>query len=438
MLDRLLFKQIDNSALIVFRVCFGLLVFLESFGAILTGWINRILITPEFTFSFIGFEWLQPLPGYWMYVYYVVMGLFGLFVMLGYKYRLSIIAFTVMWAATYFMQKSSYNNHYYLLILLSAIMAFLPANTYFSVDAKRKPSIKKQSMPQWCSLVFIVQMGIVYTYASIAKMYPDWLDATVVEILMKSKQNYYFIGDILQQHWVHYVIAYSGIIFDLFIVPLLLWKPTRKYAFFVSVCFHLFNSIVFQVGIFPYMSLALMLFFFEPETIRNIFFKKKKLFQKNDVILPKRKTYFKLLFFIYFSVQLLLPLRHWVIQDDVIWTEEGHRLSWRMMLRAKSGTVSYKIVDKANGKTIPIKLEDYLSKKQRNGASTKPDVIWQFSQYLKQKFKEEGKDVSVYVNCKVKVNGKPFQQLINPDVDIASVKWNVFSHNDWILPSKQD
>lgn len=137
MLNCFLFKHIDNSALIVFRIIFGLLIFLESVGAIFTGWIKRTLIDPEFTFSFIGFEWLQPLPGNWMYIYYLIMGIFGFCVMIGYKYRVSIIAFTILWTATYLMQKTSYNNHYYLLILLSAIMVFLPAHNYFSVDAKK-------------------------------------------------------------------------------------------------------------------------------------------------------------------------------------------------------------------------------------------------------------------------------------------------------------
>ena len=438
MFNKLLFKQIDNSALIVFRVFFGLLIFLESIGAIFTGWVKQVLIAPEFTFSFIGFEWLQPLSGHWMYVYYVVMGVFGLFVMLGYKYRLSIIGFTIMWTVTYLMQKSSYNNHYYLLILLSSIMVFMPANRCFSVDAKRKPTIIKNAMPQWCSLVFVLQMGIVYTYASIAKMYPDWLDTTVVEILMKSKQHYYLIGDILQEQWVHYVIAYIGILFDLLIVPLLLFKSTRKYAFFAAVFFHLFNSIVFQVGVFPYMSLALMVFFFKPETIRNIFLKKKKLYNENGAIVPKKNSYVTFLLLIYFSVQLLLPLHHWAIKDNVLWTEEGHRMSWRMMLRVKSGIITYKVVDKANGKAIPIQWDDYLTKKQKSGASTKPDVIWQFSQYLKKLFKANGRDVAVYVKCKVSVNGKPFKPLIDPNVDLASVKWNTFSHNDWILPLNQN
>src|SRR5690554_3873227 len=178
MLNKFLFKHIDNSSLIVFRIIFGLLCFLESVGAIYTGWIKRTLIDPEFTFSFIGLEFLQPLPGNWMYAYYAIMGLFGLCIMLGYKYRFSAIMFTLMWAATYFMQKASYNNHYYLLILLSAFMVFLPANRYYSIDAKNNPNIKQLSMPNWCRLVFIFQMLIVYTYGSLARFYPGWLDTS--------------------------------------------------------------------------------------------------------------------------------------------------------------------------------------------------------------------------------------------------------------------
>jgi len=291
-------------------------------------------------------------------------------------------------------------------------------------------------MPQWCSLVFILQMGIVYTYASIAKMYPDWLDTTVVEMLMKGKHQYYIIGDLLQQKWLHYCLTYIGILFDLLIVPLMLWKSTRRYAFFAAVFFHIFNSIIFQIGIFPYMSLALMLFFFEPSTIRKIFLKKKVLYQKEATVIPKYSLLFTSMMLLYFSIQIVLPLRHLMLKDDVLWTEEGHRMSWRMMLRAKSGTVNYRVVDKATNTRIPIRLDDYLTIKQKRIAATKPDIIWQFSQYLKQKFDAEGIDVSVFVNCKIMVNGSPSQALIDPEIDLAAETWNPYKHSDWILTSK--
>lgn len=291
-------------------------------------------------------------------------------------------------------------------------------------------------MPSWCKWVFVVQLFILYTYASIAKLYPDWLDASVPALLMRSKADYPIIGGLLQQNWIHYGIAYGGILFDGLIIPLLLFKPTRKYAFFASIFFHLFNSIVFQIGIFPYLSLAFSLFFFEPKTIRDIFLKKKPYYNSDEVIIPKYGNILVYFFTVYFLVHIALPLRHHFFKDDVLWTEEGHRLSWRMMLRAKSGNTRYRVIDEATNQQIPIKLDDYLTKKQQRGASTKPDIIWQFAQHLKKDFAKKGKSVKVYVRSHVSVNGKPSKQLIDPNVDLANEEWHHFKHHDWILPSK--
>lgn len=438
MLNNWLFKHIDNSSLVVFRIIFGLLCFLESVGAIFTGWIKRTLVAPDFTFNFIGFEFLQPLPGDGMYYYYLVMGLFGLLIMVGYKYRFSMFAFTIMWSATYLMQKSSYNNHYYLLMLLSAIMVCLPANKYASIDAKINPEIKSYSMPQWCRWVIILQLFIVYTYASVAKLYPDWLDTSVIELMMRGKKNYLIVGDFLQYKWLHYILAYGGILFDGLIVPLLLFKPTRKYAFLASIFFHMFNSIIFQIGIFPYLSLAFTLFFFPAEKIQKLFLKKKPFYSSEEIRIPNYNSILITVFLIYFIIQIGLPLRHHFIEDNVLWTEEGHRLSWRMMLRVKNGQTTYWVENKDTGKRSYIDLNKYLSVKQKRSASTKPDVMWQFAQRLKEEFKSKGEDVAVYINSKVSVNGKPYKTLIDPTIDIANVEWDVFKHSNWILPSKEE
>jgi len=430
-----LFRHRDNSALIVFRIIFGFLCLAESIGAILTGWVKKTLIEPQFTFTFIGFEWLQPLPGYWMYAYYIVMGFFGLLIMIGYKYRWSTLAFAIMWTATYLMQKSSYNNHYYLLCLLSFIMAVLPAHHYASVDAKQHPEIKKTSMPYWVWLIIILQLFIVYTYGAIAKIYPDWLNTTVLEILMKSKQHYYVVGDLLQKKWMHYFLTYGGILFDGLVVPLLLWKPTRKLAFGASIFFHLFNSFVFQVGIFPYLSLAFCLFFFDSKIVNNLFIKRKPYYNEAEIIIPKYAPILVSVFSIYVAFQMLLPLRHHVIEDNVLWTEEGHRMAWRMMLRTKAGSTSYKVVDKDSNEVIQVNLNDYLTQKQQRGATTKPDVIWQFAQHLKQEYAKQGKDVQVFVSAYVSINSRPYKQLVNPEIDLASVPWSHFKHSYWLLPS---
>lgn len=439
MLNRWLFKRIDNSGLVVFRVFFGLLIAIEAFQAIFTGWVRRTMMEPNFTFNFIGFDFLQPLPGNGMIWYYTILGIFGLLVMVGYKYRFSMFCYGVMWSAVYLMQKSSYNNHYYLLMLLCMIMLFLPANRWLSVDAWRKPEIRCIYMPRWVWIFIVLQLWIVYTYASIAKIYPDWLDGSFPAYLMKTKDDYWLVGDFLQKWWVRYAIAYFGICFDLLNVPLLLWKRTRIYAFIAAIFFHLFNSFIFHIGIFPYLSLAFIIFFFPAKTINKVFLRgKKEFYDKGEVVVPSYRNALVAVMAIWFIIQISLPLRHWFIKDDVLWTEESHRLSWRMMLRGKGGHEQFKVVEKGKTDTIFIDNKEYLSRKQLRAMPSKPDLIWQFAQRLKKEYAEKGKDVEVYVEGKVSVNGGAYYPLIDPKVDLAAEKWHPFKHHDWILPSPLD
>lgn len=439
MLNRWLFKQIDNSALVVFRVFFGLLICIEAWGAIFTGWIRRTLIEPQFTFNFIGFEFLQPLPGNGMLWYYGVMGLVGIFVMVGFKYRLSMLTYGLMWSSVYLMQKSSYNNHYYLLMLLCMIMFFLPAHRWLSIDAWRDKTLRSISMPRWVWLVIVAQLWIVFTYAAIAKIYPDWLDGTLPAILMKGKKDYWLVGEFLQKDWIRYVIAYFGLLFDLLIIPALLWSRTRLPAFFIAIFFHLFNSFIFHIGIFPYLSLAFSLFFFPSEKINQWFlFRRKPYYNEGEIIVPNYKKPLVVILAGWFIIQIGLPLRHWFFQDNVLWTEEGHRLSWRMMLRARTGRSTFKVVEKGTSDTIIINKAKYLSRKQLRAINSKPDMLWQFSQRLKDEYSEQGKEVEIYIDSKVGVNGRPLRRFIDPKVDMAKVKWDHFKHKDWILPSQLD
>lgn len=437
MFNKLLFQKVDNSSLIIFRIFFGILISLECFGAIATGWVKRNLIDPKYNFPFIDFEWLQPLPGSGMYFYYILMGILGLFIAFGFKYKASIITFTILWTAIYLMQKTAYNNHYYLLILISFLMCFFPAHRSNSIDVKIKPELETNSMYSYIKWVIVLQLFIVYVYASVAKMYGDWLDFSMIKVLMQPKKDYVLVGDVLQQPWVHTFIGTAGILFDLLIIPALLWKPTRKASFLISIFFHLFNSFIFQIGIFPYLALVFSVFFFEPETIRSIFFKSKKPFTSfNKIVVPNYKNNLLLLIWIYFIVQLLLPVRHYVIEDNVLWTEEGHRMSWRMMLRSRVGKGNFKIVDKNTGQIIKITPKNYLTTSQERKVFAYPDFTWQFAQYLKMDFEIKNIDVAVYLDDSlISINGKPFEPFLDSTTDLAAEPWKRLQHHTWILPS---
>lgn len=256
--------------------------------AIFHGWIDAILIKSRFTFNFIGFDFLQPLPGNGMYYYFGLIGLTGIGIMLGFKYRMNIILFTFLLSGVYFMQKDVYYNHYYLLLIISSVMIFLPANQEKSFDVKLGFVQKNSTIPQWIVLFFITLIGILYTYAAIAKFYPDWLDGTFTKILLQRITARPYLLELFSQKWFYVSFAYAGLLFDLFIVPLLLFKRTRKFAFVISVLFHLFNSYTLRIGIFPYLALSFSVFFFEPNKIRQLFFR-ESIQVKNNLNFYKKK-----------------------------------------------------------------------------------------------------------------------------------------------------
>src|SRR5699024_8473045 len=110
------------------------------------------------------------LPPFWMYTFFVVMGLMGVGVLIGYKYRWSMGIFTIMWTYLHLMHKTGYNNHYYLLILLCIFMWIAPARHYLSADAKQNPALRRSLLSPWIPCFIILQMRIVYVFATTAKI----------------------------------------------------------------------------------------------------------------------------------------------------------------------------------------------------------------------------------------------------------------------------
>lgn len=443
-----LFEKVDNAKLIVFRIFFGLLVMIECWGAIATGWVQETFVDVNFTFNFIGFDWTQALIGETMYVVYAIMGFLGLLIMLGAAYRTAIIGFFLLWSLTYFMQKSHYNNHYYLMMLVSFLMIWMPANNYLSIDANINSRIRSQMVSRWHYLVFQILISCVYFFAAIAKLTPGWLNNHFLPIRLASSANWFemkfgenLFSEFLRNRDLAQFLSYAGLGFDFLIVPLLLFKPTRKLAFVAAVFFHLFNSITLQIGIFPYFALALCIFFFDSDEIKRIFipFKPRNVMDERVKVSSKTRRLVLWFISIFTVLQIYLPIRHYFIPDDVLWTEEGHRMAWRMMLRSKMGT-GYFVTHLPDGGRQHENLMKYLAPHQIGDVKTKPDMIWQFAQILKKEYQKQGYDnVQVYYkNSKLRINDGPYFDFIDPNVDLANTKWSYFGHQEWILPSPDD
>ncbi|MGD1846675.1 MAG: HTTM domain-containing protein [Salibacteraceae bacterium] len=430
----------DSSPLVAWRIVFGLLIFLEGAGAIATGWVRRTLVEPDFTFSFLDFPWLQPLPGYGMYYYFGVMALFGLGVMLGYRYRIAIAGYTILWAGAYFMQKSHYNNHYYLLLLLLILMNLVPAHRSFSLDVQQGRVSKSLTCPKWCTGIFVAELAIVFFYAAVAKMYPDWLAGRPVEIWMSRRADWPIIGPILSSEFGKWSLVYGGLFYDLLVIPMLLWRPTRVFASLLSVFFHGFNSAVFHIGIFPYLMMGALVLFYPPNAVRKRFFPKRPEADLSLVEHPRKMPMVLSSFIaVWIMFQIALPLRHWLIEGDVHWTEEGHRLSWHMMTRSKSGRASFTVKNPDTGIVVRIRNSNYLTDDQQRAMATRPDCIWQYAQVLEAAWQDSGwAKVEVYTSSYASLNGRKMQRFIDPKVNLAAEEWVWFGHKDWVMPLLED
>mgnify|MGYP002626303798 FL=1 len=231
-------------------------------------------------------------------------------------------------------------------------------------------------------------------------------------------------------------------------------------AFIFVLLFHGINFLIFSIGIFPALSISLTLLFFAPEFPRNMIEwlrSKTKLVGKLETWWQKQldswgsqkigapdywqnapnwRPVISIAIILVCIFHLLVPFRHHLFPGNVAWTEEGHRYSWRMMLRSKHAYGQYVIV-KENGTKERIKPQDLLSPKQARKVFTHPDMILQFAHHLRDQYEVKGEAVEVYAEVKVKLNHRKYQEYIRPDVDLAKVEWSMFKHSDWILPLEE-
>jgi hypothetical protein len=125
-------------------------------------------------------------------------------------------------------------------------------------------------------------------------------------------------------------------------------------------------------------------------------------------------------------------LRHLLYPGDVAWTEEGHRFSWRMKLRDKSGSVQLRVRDSVTGKEWIDSLDE-LTKRQRRKMATHPDMLLQYAHHLARRHAAEGRTVEVYAAAEVSLNGREQQLLVDPGVDLSKEPRNLWPAS-WILP----
>lgn len=405
------------------------------------GWIRSYYIRPDFLFTYYGFSWVRPWPGDWMYAHVTLLGVLGFFIAIGLFYRVSTVLFFPLFTYLFLLDQANYLNHFYFVSLISFLMMFLPAHRWASVDAWLRPSLRSQTTPFWCLWILKAQLAVVYIGAGVAKINDDFLNGQPMRMWLAERGGDrllgWHIGEYLTEEWAVWFFSYGGLLFDLFIVPALIWKRTRIFAFVAVLFFHLMNAFLFDIGIFPWFSIAATLLYLPPNWPRRLMrsLRPATMFDTaaHESASPSRRNAVIGFVAIYMLVQILVPLRHFLYPGTVHWTEEGHRFSWHMKLRDKDAEGKFWTLDKATGGRSPVRLRDYLSPRQAGKMLKTPDMILQFAHHLKDEFRKKGRDIEVYAEIMVSLNSREPQLMIDPEVNLADVE-RTLGHATWILP----
>ena len=421
--DRFISSPVDIASLAAFRFLFGAMMAAAMIRFLAKGWVTQFYVAPKYYFSYPGFAWVHPWPDPWMHVHFILLAVFALGIAFGFFYRLCATLFFVGFTYVELIDQTNYLNHYYLISLLSGLMIFLPAHRAWSVDAWRKPELRLDVVPAWTLNLLRFQVGIVYFFAGVAKLNPDWLfRAEPLGIWLAARSDLPVIGHWLGQHWVAFGASWFGAAFDLSIVFFLLWKRSRALAYLAVVFFHLMTLLLFNIGMFPWVMLVAATVFFSPDWARK-FLRSTNIQHPINRAVQTSRTQPALLVVlgVYAAIQLALPLRSFFYTTPTGWSYAGFNCSWRVMIVEKTGYVEFNAFDPVSERRWKILTEDYLTPRQEALMAQDPDLIHEMARHLAADLESRGfKQIQIRADAFATLNGRPSQRLIDPNVNLAA------------------
>ncbi|HEY8379485.1 MAG TPA: HTTM domain-containing protein, partial [Nannocystis sp.] len=242
-LARRLFAPVDIASLVWFRVAFGLLLLVEVLRHADT--IAPTYIRPAFHFTYYGFDWIRPWPGDGMYLHFAVLGLAAACLAVGFCYRLAAAVCFLGLGYWFLLEQARYQSYFYLLTLLGFLMIFVPAHRAFSIDAWRDRELAARTVPAWALWLLRAQIAVPFVFAGLARLNGDWLRGEPVRMWLAARADWPLVGSLFTREWAVYLFSYGELLFDLLVVPALLWQRTRPYAFAAALLLALVHSAVF-------------------------------------------------------------------------------------------------------------------------------------------------------------------------------------------------
>ncbi|KAJ8318861.1 hypothetical protein KUTeg_003952 [Tegillarca granosa] len=242
-----------------------------------------------------------------------------------------------------------------------------------------------------------------------------------------------------------FIVHLCGWALDMFGGFLLFFDKTRPYATFFVVQFHLMNSQMFHIGMFPYTMLASTPMFFyadwpkyllrklppflhsfvpmvtEPQPSVHCIYNKEDIKPENDKDKPGTQSKMKpptsasryhkistIITVLYIAEQCFLPYSHFITQGYNNWTQGLYGYSWDMMAFIGKGASRW---------------------------ASHADMLKQHATCLADRLKNyDINNVEIYFDIWKSVNKRFQQRMFDPRVDIVTAPWSPFEKSSYVMP----
>ncbi|XP_071547646.1 vitamin K-dependent gamma-carboxylase [Panulirus ornatus] len=480
-LTRLLHRPCDPASLAATRIMFGLLMMLDvpqerGMGVADVRWGD-----PD-TCRFPLFPSLTPLLLPYMVLIYGLMFVCAALMALGWRWRASCSAFVFAYWYLFLLDKSLWNNHSYLYGLLASILLVSDPHRCWSMDSRRgREDVGDSHAPLWSYALLRSQVFVLYFLAGVKKVDHDWLNGY-------SMQH-------LAQHWVFspfrqvlnndnidfFVIHLGGFTLDLTLGFFLFFDATRRPALVFGAAFHLMNSMIFSIGMFPWVCLATLPVFCSHSWPRPLLARLRALllpgrspaggggaaggaaggavtargatrdeYEKEKVIktlkrnpdccypgeggcVSTKQKVRSLLVMMYIVLQFVLPFTHSITKGYNTWTDGPYGYSWDMMVHSWD-TLHIKItgIRGDTGEKLYLDPNVWLNSHRWTSHA---DMAVQYGRCLRERLAARGVDLSsLYFDVWKSLNHRFQQRVFDPTVDILQAPWSPWEQTPWVLP----
>ena len=458
-------RPVSGQSLAVFRIAFGLLMLNDVVHLLRHDWLTGFYIDRTILFPYYGLE-VPALPAPWLHLLWGFCGLCCVAVALGAFYRIAIWGFNAIFIYFFLLDQLLYLNHFYMIALFGLLLGCTDAHRCWSVDRRLGRIGGTTKVPLWNLLILQFQVEVILVFAGLVKIEVDWLRGEPLRTWMLERP-WSPLSSLFEVHWITLAAPVLIILLHTVGAPLLLWSKTRLWVFLLYCAFHVTNAHLFNIGVFPWMTIAATTILFSPEWpsllgrrtgavltwlrlprlrvprsgVPAWIERAARIVGGKPAAGEGQRAPFRPLhpaalaaLVLYALVQIWLPVRDTLFEGYVGWTEEGQKFSWRMMLYVH-GADGRLIAVTPEGEAWVIDMQAHLDPLQTWMVFAKPEMLLHFVQRMKAHYAEAGvEEVRIYADVVKNVNGQPYRRLIDPAVDLAAVGgMNWFAEDPWVL-----